>query len=210
MLGIIGRKIGMTQVFDEKGECIPATVIEAGPCPVVQVKTAEKDGYSAVQLAFGNKREKNVSKPVVGHLKKAGVGAKAMLREFRIDDGASYETGQEIKVDVFEIGNRVDVVATSIGRGFQGTTKRHGFTGGKATHGVTTHRQPGSIGASAYPSRVIKGKRLPGRMGGKRVTMKNLQVVTIDAEQSLLVVRGAIPGPVNGFVLVTPAKSTAR
>ena len=129
-----------------------------------------------------------------------------MLREFLIDDVGEYKAGQEIKVDIFEIGKKVDVVATSIGRGFQGTTKRHGFTGGKATHGVTTHRQPGSIGASAFPSRVIKGKRLPGRMGGKRVTMKNLQVVAVDAEQSLLVVRGAIPGPVRGFVLVKPAR----
>ncbi len=208
MLGIIGRKVGMTQVFDEKGECVPATVIEAGPCPVVQVKTSEKDGYAAVQLGFGTKREKNISKPVIGHYKKTGQSAKAMLREFRTSDVSSYSTGQEVKVDQFEIGKRVDVVATSIGRGFQGTTKRHGFTGGKATHGVTTHRQPGSIGASAYPSRVIKGKRLPGRMGGKRVTMKNLQVVTVDAEQNLLVVRGAIPGPVRGYVLVMPAKST--
>jgi large subunit ribosomal protein L3 len=208
MLGIIGRKIGMTQIFDEKGEAVPATVIEAGPCPIVQVKTADKDGYAAVQLGFGKKREKNVTKPVAGHYKKSGLGLGAVLREFRTDDPGSYEAGQEVKVDQFEIGKRVDVIATSIGRGFQGTTKRHGFTGGKATHGVTTHRQPGSIGASAYPSRVIKGKRLPGRMGGARVTMKNLQVVAVDAEQSLLVVRGAIPGPVQSFVLVRPAKST--
>jgi large subunit ribosomal protein L3 len=206
MLGIIGRKVGMTQVFNEKGEAVPATLIEAGPCPIVQVKTQEKDGYTALQLGFGDKREKNLTKPVIGQYKKAGVPARAMLREFLIDDVGSYQAGQEIKVDIFEIGKKVDVVATSIGRGFQGTTKRHGFTGGKATHGVTTHRQPGSIGASAFPSRVIKGKRLPGRMGGKRVTMKNLQVVAVDAEQSLLVVRGAIPGPVRGFVLVRPAR----
>jgi len=183
-----------------------ATLIEAGPCPIVQVKTQEKDGYTALQLGFGDKREKNLTKPVIGQYKKAGVPARAMLREFLIDDVGEYKAGQEIKVDIFEIGKKVDVVATSIGRGFQGTTKRHGFTGGKATHGVTTHRQPGSIGASAFPSRVIKGKRLPGRMGGKRVTMKNLQVVAVDAEQSLLVVRGAIPGPVRGFVLVKPAR----
>jgi len=206
MLGIIGRKVGMTQVFNEKGEAVPATLIEAGPCPIVQVKTKEKDGYTALQLGFGSKREKNLTKPVIGQYKKAGVQARAMLREFLIDDVGEYKAGQEIKVDIFEIGKKVDVVATSIGRGFQGTTKRHGFTGGKATHGVTTHRQPGSIGASAFPSRVIKGKRLPGRMGGKRVTMKNLQVVAVDAEQSLLVVRGAIPGPVRGFVLVRPVR----
>ena len=206
MLGIIGRKVGMTQVFNEKGEAVPATLIEAGPCPIVQVKTKEKDGYTALQLGFGSKREKNLTKPVIGQYKKAGVQARAMLREFLIDDVGAYQAGQEIKVDIFEIGKKVDVVATSIGRGFQGTTKRHGFTGGKATHGVTTHRQPGSIGASAFPSRVIKGKRLPGRMGGKRVTMKNLQVVAVDPEQSLLVVRGSIPGPVRGFVLVCPAR----
>jgi large subunit ribosomal protein L3 len=206
MLGIIGRKVGMTQVFNEKGEAVPATLIEAGPCPIVQVKTKEKDGYAAVQLGFGDKREKNLTKPVIGQYKKSGTPVRAMLREFRVDDGAEYTAGQEIKVDLFEVGKKVDVVATSIGRGFQGTTKRHGFTGGKATHGVTTHRQPGSIGASAFPSRVIKGKRLPGRMGGKRVTMKNLQVVAVDPEQSLLVVRGSIPGPVRGFVLVRPVR----
>jgi large subunit ribosomal protein L3 len=206
MLGIIGRKVGMTQVFNEKGDAVPATLIEAGPCPIVQVKTKGKDGYSAIQIGFGEKREKNLTKPVIGQYKKAGVPVRAMLKEFRIDDGTEYQAGQEIKVDMFEVGKLVDVVATSIGRGFQGTTKRHGFTGGKATHGVTTHRQPGSIGASAFPSRVIKGKRLPGRMGGKRVTMKNLQVVAVDAEQSLLVVRGSIPGPVRGFVLVRPVR----
>jgi len=206
MLGIIGRKVGMTQVFDEKGDAIPATVIEAGPCPIVQVKTKEKDGYTAVQLGFGAKREKNLTKPVIGHYKKSGQGVKAILREFKATDVSDFSTGQEIKVDQFEIGKRVDVIATSIGRGFQGTRKRHKFTGGRATHGCTTHDQPGSIGASAFPSRVIKGKRLPGRMGGGRVTMKNLQVVAIDAEQSLLVVRGAIPGPVRGYVFVRPAR----
>jgi len=206
MPGIIGKKVGMTQVFDEKGEIIPATVIEAGPCPIVQVKTRARDGYAAVQVGFGARREKNLTKPVVGHYKKAKLPVRSILREFRVEDGTEYEAGQELKVDQFEIGKRVDVVATSIGRGFQGTTKRHGFTGGKATHGVTTHRQPGSIGASAFPSRVIKGKRLPGRMGGKQVTMKNLKVVAIDVEQSLLVIRGSIPGPVRGFVLVRPAK----
>ena len=204
--GILGRKVGMTQVFNEKGDAVPATLIEAGPCPIVQVKTKDKDGYAAVQLGFGEKREKNLTKPVVGKFKKSGVAVKAMLREFRIEDGAEYQAGQEIKVDQFEIGKNVDVIATSIGRGFQGTRKRHKFTGGRATHGCTTHDQPGSIGASAFPSRVIKGKRLPGRMGGKRVTMKNLQVVAVDPEQSLLVVRGSIPGPVRGFVLVRPAR----
>jgi large subunit ribosomal protein L3 len=206
MLGIIGRKVGMTQVFNEKGDAVPATVIEAGPCPVVQVKTVAKDGYASVQLGFGARREKNLTKPVIGHYKKAGHGVRAILREFKAKDVSGYETGQEIKVDQFEVGKCVDVIATSIGRGFQGTRKRHKFTGGRATHGCTTHDQPGSIGASAFPSRVIKGKRLPGRMGGVRVTQKNLQVVAIDPEQSLLVVRGSIPGPVRGYVLVRPAR----
>jgi large subunit ribosomal protein L3 len=206
MLGIIGRKVGMTQVFDDKGDAVPATVIEAGPCPVVQVKTKAKDGYAAVQLGFGARREKNLTKPVIGHYKKTGQGVRAILREFKAEDVSAFSTGQEVKVDQFEIGKHVDVIATSIGRGFQGTRKRHKFTGGRATHGCTTHDQPGSIGASAFPSRVIKGKRLPGRMGGERVTMKNLKVVAIDAEQSLLVVRGSIPGPVRGYVLVRPAR----
>jgi len=203
---LLGKKLGMTQIYNEKGQCFPVTVIEAGPCTVTQVKTKDKDGYAAVQLGFGDKREKNLTKPVIGKFKKAGVPVRALLREFRIEDDAEYQAGQEIKVDQFEIGKNVDVIATSIGRGFQGTRKRHKFTGGRATHGCTTHDQPGSIGASAFPSRVIKGKRLPGRMGGKRVTMKNLQVVAVDPEQSLLVVRGSIPGPVRGFVLVRPAR----
>ena len=207
MLGIIGRKVGMTQVFNEKGEAVPATLIEAGPCPIVQVKTQEKDGYTALQLGFGDKREKNLTKPVIGQYKKAGVPARAMLREFLIDDVGEYKAGQEIKVDIFEIGKKVDVVATSIGRGFQGTTKRHGFTGGKATHGVTTHRQPGSIGASAFPSRVMKGMRMGGRMGGDQVTVKNLRVAKIDPENNLLYVRGAVPGGRNGVVYIRFAKN---
>jgi large subunit ribosomal protein L3 len=204
--GVIAQKVGMTRVFTDAGEQVSVTVLQLQNCQVVAQRSKEKDGYTALQLGFGDKREKNLTKPVIGQFKKAGVQARAMLKEFTIDDVTEYKAGQEIKVDMFEVGKMVDVVAPSIGRGFQGTTKRHGFTGGKATHGVTTHRQPGSIGASAFPSRVIKGKRLPGRMGGKRVTMKNLQVVPVDPEQSLLVVRGSIPGPVRGFVLVRPAR----
>jgi len=199
---IIGRKIGMTQLFEESGRVVPVSVIEAGPCPIVQVKTKDKDGYAAVQLGFGDKREKNLTKPVIGKFKKAGVPVRALLREFRIEDDAEYQAGQEIKVDQFEIGKNVDVIATSIGRGFQGTRKRHKFTGGRATHGCTTHDQPGSIGASAFPSRVIKGKKLPGRMGGKPLTIKHLRVVGVDADQNLLLVRGAVPGPVNGLVII--------
>jgi large subunit ribosomal protein L3 len=168
----------------------------------VQVKTKDKDGYTAVQLGFGARREKNLTKPVIGHYKKAGQGVRAILREFKAKDVSGYETGQEIKVDQFEVGKCVDVIATSIGRGFQGTRKRHKFVGGRATHGCTTHDQPGSIGASAFPSRVIKGKRLPGHMGNVNLTIKNLEVVVIDAEQHLIAVRGAVPGPANGLVIV--------
>jgi large subunit ribosomal protein L3 len=206
MLGLLGRKVGMTQLFDERGEAVPVTVIEVGPCTVIQVKTPERDGYSAVQIGFGEKLERKVTKPVLGHYRKNGLKPAVALREFRVDDPAGHAVGQTIDVSIFEVGKAVDVVGTSIGRGFQGTRKRHGFTGGKATHGCTTHDQPGSIGASAYPSRVIKGKRLPGRMGGARVTSTNLKVMAVDAEQNVLVVRGSIPGPIRGLVMVRPTK----
>ncbi len=209
MLGLMGRKVGMTQLFDGRGEVVPATVIELGPCTVTQVKTPERDGYAAVQLGFGEKLERKVKKPELGHFRKHGLKPAQALREFRVADAGAHQVGQTIDVSLFEVGKRVDVIGTSIGRGFQGTRKRHGFTGGKATHGCTTHDQPGSIGASAYPSRVIKGKRLPGRMGGARVTMKNLQVVAVDPEQNVLVVRGAIPGPIRSLVVVRPTKKTS-
>jgi large subunit ribosomal protein L3 len=206
MLGLLGRKVGMTQLFDERGEAVPVTVIEVGPCTVTQVKTPERDGYAAVQLGFGEKLERRVTKPVLGHYRKHGLKPALALREFRVGDAGAHQVGQTLDVSLFEVGKAVDVVGTSIGRGFQGTRKRHGFTGGKATHGCTTHDQPGSIGASAYPSRVIKGKRLPGRMGGARVTSTNLKVMAVDAEQNVLVVRGSIPGPIRGLVMVRPTK----
>lgn len=206
MLGLMGRKVGMTQLFDERGEAVPVTVIELGPCTVTQVKTPEKDGYAAVQLGFGEKLERKVTKPVLGHFRKHGLKPAQALREFRVDKPEEHQVGQKLDVTLFEVGKAVDVVGTSIGRGFQGTRKRHGFTGGKATHGCTTHDQPGSIGASAYPSRVIKGKRLPGRMGAARVTVSNLEVMAVDAEQNVLVVRGAVPGPIRGLVVVRPTK----
>jgi large subunit ribosomal protein L3 len=210
MLGLLGRKVGMTQLFNERGEAVPVTVIEVGPCTVTQVKTPAKDGYGAVQLGFGEKLERRVTKPVLGHFRKHGLKPALALREFRVDDPAVHQVGQTIDVTVFEVGKAVDVVGTSIGRGFQGTRKRHGFTGGKATHGCTTHDQPGSIGASAYPSRVLKGKRLPGRMGGARVTSINLRVVAVDAEQNVLVVRGSIPGPIRSLVMVRPTKKSGK
>jgi len=208
--GMIGKKVGMTQYFDDAGESIPVTVIEAGPCTVTEVRNPERHGYAAVQLGYGAAREKRMTRPVVGQFKKRNLPTLKFVREFRVDALDGFEVGKHLTVELFEKGHHVDVQGVTKGRGFQGVVKRHGFVAGHAshgpTHGCTTHDQPGSIGASAFPSRVIKGKRLPGRMGGGRVTMKNLQVVAIDAEQSLLVVRGAIPGPVRGYVLVRPAR----
>jgi large subunit ribosomal protein L3 len=209
MIGLLARKVGMTQVYDEQGRVVPVTLLAAGPCTVAQVKTPEKDGYAAIQIGFGQKREKRVSRAEQGHLKKHG--AKVMprlVREIRVDDVASYQPGQEITVSIFPVGAKVDVIGVSKGRGFAGVVRRHHFTAGRETHGVTTHKQPGSIGASAYPSRVIKGKRLPGRMGGARVTVKNLDVIGVDAEQHLLWVRGSVPGAPNGMVLIRGAVGT--
>lgn len=202
MIGLLARKIGMTQIFDETGRVVPVTLLSAGPCKIVQVKTPERDGYTALQLGFGTRRAKRQSAALQGHLKKGNSAGVRHLREVRVDDVASYETGQELTVTLFEVGQYVDVVGTSKGRGFAGVVKRHHFTGGRETHGCVTHKQPGSIGASAYPSRVIKGKRLPGRMGGERVTVKNLEVIGVDAEQHLVWVRGSVPGAPNGTVLI--------
>jgi large subunit ribosomal protein L3 len=200
MAGLIGRKVGMTQVFDKDGRVVPVTVIEAGPCKVVEVRTPERDGYSAVQLGFGEKPARLISKPVMGHLKKQNAGTLRVLREFRSKE--SFEVGQTLEVTQFEAGQLVDVIGTSIGKGFQGVIKRHKFHGGDEAHGCKTKRMPGSVGASAYPNRVIKGKKLPGRMGGDRVTAKNLLVVSVDAENKLLLVRGAVPGSENGLLLI--------
>lgn len=202
MIGILGTKIGMTQLFDEQGRAVPVTLLAAGPCPVVQVKTPEHDGYAALQIGFGARREKVMTAPERGHLKKHGAPSVRHLREVRVDDPSAYTVGQQLTVSLFEVGTRVDVVGVSKGRGFAGVIRRHHFTCGRETHGCVTHKQPGSIGASAYPSRVIKGKRLPGRMGGARVTAKNLSVVGVDAEQNLIWVRGSIPGSVRGTVLI--------
>jgi large subunit ribosomal protein L3 len=210
MLGLMGRKLGMTQVYDERGEAVPVTLIEVGPCTITQVKTEAKDGYAAVQLGFGEKRPSRMTKAVVGHFTKNGLTPTRWLREFRVEAGGEHAVGQSIDVTLFAVGQKVDVVGTSIGRGFQGVVKRHGFTGGKATHGVTTHDQPGSIGASAFPSRVIKGKRLPGRMGGGPVTLRKLRVVAIDPEQNTMAVCGAVPGPRRGLLMIRPSKPTAR
>jgi large subunit ribosomal protein L3 len=204
--GIIGRKLGMTQLFDTDGTVIPATVIKAGPCVVVQRKTAQTDGYESVQLGLVDDTPAKANKPTVGHFKHANVPATRVRREVRIAPGAEApKAGDQVLVDIFAKGDRVDVIATSRGKGFQGVVRRHHFRGGAATHGSMFHRAPGSIGASSFPSRVIKGMRAAGRMGADRVTTRNLKVVSIDAGNHLLVLRGAVPGAPGGVVLVRRA-----
>ncbi len=202
MIGLIGRKVGMTQLFNERGEVIPVTIIEAGPCTVTELRSEPRDGYTAVQLGFGTNKESRFTRPVLGQFKKRNLPPSRHVREFRVDSVEGLEVGQHLDVSMFEKGRRVDVQGVTRGRGFAGVVKRHKFVAGHASHGPTAGKQPGSIGASAYPSRVIKGKRLPGRMGGVNLTIKNLEVVAVDAEQNVLMVRGAVPGPTNGLVVV--------
>jgi len=201
MAAILARKLGMTQRFRDDGRVDRVTVLEAGPCHVVGLRTADRDGYDAVQLGFGAVRERRLTKPELGHLKKAGVPPVRHLAEFR-DEAGELQVGDEVRVDVFEPGQRVKVSAVSKGKGFQGTIKRHNFSRGPVTHGSHNVRAPGSIGASATPSRVFKGVRGPGRMGGKRVTQRGLEVVEVMAGENLLLVRGSVPGPKNGTVEV--------
>ncbi len=204
--GILGKKIGMTQLFSVDGMVTPATVIKAGPCVVVQRKTVERDGYDAVQLGLVEDTPAKVNKPTAGHYKRANVPPTRIRREVGIADGSEGPAeGEQVVVSLFASGDRVDVVGLSRGKGFQGVMKRYGFSGGRATHGSMFHRAPGSIGASSYPSRVIKGKKMPGRMGGDRVTVRNLRVLQVDAEQHLLIVNGAVPGAPGGFVMVCRA-----
>jgi large subunit ribosomal protein L3 len=202
MSAIIGRKLGMSQIFDDNGTVVPVTVIEAGPCPVVQVRTQEKDGYTSVQLGFGAQKDRRANKAEKGHALKAGLeSTPAVLKEFRFDEAP--EVGTTVTVDGFQKGGRVKVTGVTKGRGFQGVMKRHGFAGGRASHGATRiHRAPGSIGAGTNPSRVIKGKRMPGHMGDAQQTVRNLLVAKVDSERNLLYVRGAVPGPVNGVVYI--------
>ena len=200
---IIGKKVGMTQVFDEAGHVIPVTVIQAGPCVVVQKKTAEKDGYEAVQLGFGDILERKLTKPEAGHLKKAGVALKKVLKEFRLDDCSKYQVGDELKADVFAAGDRVDVTGTSKGHGYQGVIKRHGAHRLKETHGSgPVARQIGSLGATSHMSKIIKGTIGAGQMGNEQVTVMNLDVVQVDPELGIIAVRGAIPGPKGGIVFL--------
>ncbi|MGN1089725.1 MAG: 50S ribosomal protein L3 [Huintestinicola sp.] len=200
---IIGKKIGMTQIFDEAGKVIPVTVVEAGPCVVVQKKTVENDGYSAVQCGFGDIREKLVNKPAKGHFAKADVALKRTLKEFRLDNAESMNVGDVLKADTFEVGDIVDVCGTSKGKGYTGPMKRNNQHSLKDTHGTgPVHRQAGSMGACSSPSRIYKGKILAGHMGAEKVTVQNLEIVKIDAENNLIAVKGAIPGPKNGIVTI--------
>ncbi|NLM05607.1 MAG: 50S ribosomal protein L3 [Tissierellia bacterium] len=205
MKNTIGRKVGMTQIFMEDGELVPVTVIQAGPCIVVQKKTVENDGYNAIQLGYEDIEERKLNKPKKGHFDKGDVPYKKYLREFRVDNPDDYEIGQEIKVEAFEAGEFIDVIGTSKGKGTQGVIKRHGFQRGRESHGSKMHRTAGGMGASAYPGKVFKNHRMMGRMGNVRRTVQNLEIVRVDAENNLLLVKGGIPGPRKGIVVVRKA-----
>ena len=204
---ILGKKVGMTQMFLADGTMIPVTVVEAGPCPVVQKKTVEHDGYNAIQVGFAEIRERLVNKPRTGHFEKAGVKVMRYLRELKLDDAAAYEIGSVITADMFEVGDHVDVTGTSKGKGFAGSIKRHNQSRGRKTHGSHSYRLPGSMSACSDPSRVFKTKKLPGHMGAERVTIQNLEVVRVDKDRNLLLVKGAVPGAKGGMVVV---KSTVK
>ena len=204
--GLIGKKLGMTNLFLPDGRSVPATVLEVGPCFVTQVKTEAKDGYNALQLGFGTRKAQRVNKPLQGHLQKSGERLFAFLREFAVEDPSQYELGQEITLEMFKVGERVDVVGTTKGRGFAGVIKRHGFHGGKKTHGSKSHRIPGSIGCSAWPSKVIKGKKMPGRYGNDRQTTKNLEIVDIRPKDNLVLIKGAVPGHRQAMVMINKPK----
>ncbi len=202
-MGILGKKVGMTRVYDEVGQAVPVTVIEAGPCKVLQVKTEATDGYSAIQVGFGDKKASRVNKAISGHLKKSNSDGYYFIREFRVADISAYEVGQEVSLDaVVKVGDKVDVQGTSKGRGFQGVIKRHGFSGGGSGHGSMFHRAPGSIGCSAYPARVVKGKKMPGRMGNDTVLRKNVVVVDVRSEENVVLLKGPLPGAKNGLLKI--------
>ena len=207
---ILATKVGMTQIFNDDGVLTPVTVLQAGPCVVTQVKTAENDGYSAVQVGFVDKREKLVNKPLKGQFDKAGVSYKRYLREFKLEDAENYELGQEIKADVFAAGDKIDVSAVSKGKGFQGTIKRHGQSRGPMAHGSKYHRHAGSNGAASDPSKVFKGKKMPGHMGHKKVTVQNLEVVRVDMDNNLILVKGAVPGPKKSLVTIKETVKTVK
>ena len=207
---IIGKKVGMTQIFDESGKVIPVTVIEAGPCVVAQVKSNETDGYNAVQLGFGDVKESKVNKPVKGHFAKSKLALKKHLREFRMDSVEDVKVGDEFKADVFVKGDKVDIQGTSKGKGFQGVIKRHGQSRGPESHGSRYHRRPGSMGACSYPGRVFKNKKLAGHMGSVKVTVQNLEVVRVDADKNFILVKGAIPGAKGSVVTIKEAVKASK
>ena len=207
---IIGKKVGMTQIFDETGMVIPVTVIEAGPCTVTQVKTVETDGYNSIQLGYGEVKEKRVNKPLKGHFQKSKLALKKHLREFRTDDLADVKVGDEIKLDVFEAGDKIDVQGTSKGKGFQGVIKRHGQSRGPMGHGSMYHRRPGSMGSTSTPGRVFKGKKLPGHMGCVTVTIQNLDVVRVDSDKNVLLIKGSVPGPKGAILKIKKTVKSAK
>ncbi|MBC8318585.1 MAG: 50S ribosomal protein L3 [Desulfobulbaceae bacterium] len=202
-LGILGKKVGMTRVYSAEGTALPVTVVEAGPCIVLQTKSVAKEGYNAIQVGFGSKKESRMTKPAIGHCAAGGKGGFYHIKEFRVNDSSQYEIGQEINIsDIFKIGDIVDVSGITKGRGFQGVIKRHGFKGGRATHGSMFHRAPGSIGCSAWPSRVVKGKKMPGRMGNKLVTKKNVMILDIREDANVVVLKGSLPGSIEGLLQI--------
>lgn len=204
--GLIGKKLGMTGLFLSEGQHVPVTVIQAGPCVVTQIKTIATDGYNALQLSFGEKKKSHVTRPLAGHFKKSGDQHFSFVREFPVDNPEEYSLGQPVSLALFEVGERVDVVGLTKGRGFSGVIKRHGFHGGKKSHGSHSHRIPGSIGCSAWPSKVIRGKKMPGHYGQERKTIKNLEVIDIRPEENLILIKGAIPGARSGIVEIKKTK----
>ncbi len=204
--GLIGRKLGMSTVYSPEGRQIPVTVIEVGPCTVTQIKTETTDGYNSLQLAFGQRKEKRMTKPVQGHLRKSGLAVAAALREVPVDNPDEFNLGQVISAEIFNVGEKVDVTGKTKGRGFSGVMRRHGFAGGKKTHGSHSHRIPGSIGCSAWPAKVTKGRRMPGAYGNDRQTVRNLEIVDIRPEENLVLLKGAIPGSKSGLVIVRKTK----
>lgn len=207
-LGLLGKKLGMTRIYDEAGTVIPVTVIQAGPCPIVQIKNKERDGYCALQLGFDSRKESKTNRPQSGHFKKAEVGPTRILREFRVDEMGDYKAGESVNLEIFEVGDKLDVTGISKGRGFAGAQKRHGSSRGPESHGSRYHRKSGSLGASATPARVFKLKKTPGHMGAERVTVQNLVVMKLDKENNLIVVRGSIPGCNNGYLMLRKSIKT--
>ncbi|MDR4505274.1 MAG: 50S ribosomal protein L3 [Candidatus Scalindua sp.] len=205
-IGLLGKKIGMSQVYNDKGDVVPITLIEAGPCDILQIKTEQNDGYAAIQMGFEEKKEKNATKAEIGHCKKAKMTPKRFIRELSVSLGDQYEIGQRLTVSIFEGVDKLDISGTSKGKGFAGVMKRWGFRGGPATHGSTNHRGPGSIGAGTDPGRVLKGRKMAGRMGGVRATIKNIEVVKIDKDNNIICVKGAVPGPKGGYVTLKKCK----